>query len=160
MSFWMRVFGTREQCPSATELMHVCLHQGVEVQSEVLGDDRDWEQVTLRLPGAAEGVMVERVGGGELGAEEVREEIRPVVESFEGREGPGIAEVLDRIRNSQQLFIIGLPAATPQRSPLRRLAAALASHLARSTEGIYQIPDKGFFNPDGELLVPDQEDVG
>lgn len=157
MAYWMRVFGTSAICPKASELLEVCLRQGMEAESEVLGEDDDWEQVTFRSPGAAEGLMVERVGGGEFGAEEVAEEVRPVLQTFEGRDEPEAQQVLTKIRNTRQLFIVGIPTGTPTQSPLRRVSVALAEYLARTTEGIYQIPDRGFFGPDGSLLVADQD---
>ena len=155
MAYWIRVFGTKRTCPQASELLATCLRHGFEIESEVLGEDDDWEQVTLRLPGAGEGVMVERVGGGPEGDAEVREEVRPVIATFEGREGERVASVLRTIRNTKQLFIIGVPLVTPQRSPLRQLAQSLASFLAAETGGIYQVPDRGFYSADNELLVPD-----
>ncbi len=155
MAYWIRVFGTKRTCPLASDLLNTCLRHGFEIESEVLGDDEEWEQVTFRVPGAREGVMVERVGGGPEGQEEVREEVQPVIATFEGRSGEKVDHVLETIRKTKQLFIIGVPLVTPARSPLRQLAQALATHLARETKGLYQIPDQGFYSADNELLVPD-----
>ncbi len=155
MAYWIRVFGTKRTCPHASDLLDTCLRHGFELESEVLGEDVDWEQVTFRVPGAREGVMVERVGGGPEGDAEVREEVRPVIATFEGRTGEHVDEVLDTIRKTKQLFIIGVPLITPAKSPLRRLAQTLATYLARETRGLYQVPDQGFYSPDNELLVPD-----
>jgi hypothetical protein len=155
MAHWIRVFATSAQAPTASELLLALVRRGVAVDSEVLGEDQAWEQVTFRVSGTKQPIMVERVGGSPEAMEEVGEEVRPVVESLQRHPEGRAAEIVRYLRDARQLFIIGFGAPAASESQAEYLARFLASYLCRHTKGIYQVPDEGFYGSEGQLLLKD-----
>ncbi len=67
-------------------------------------------------------------------------------------DGPIQQRLMQHLISTRQIFV--LHDAPPE------LAIPVCQHLARVTEGVYQVDGQGFFDADGRLLVAEEGDDG
>ena len=58
MPHWIRIFGTNDWTPRATQLVEQLDSLGFDVTTEVMGEEDEWEQVSLETAGMETPVIV------------------------------------------------------------------------------------------------------
>jgi hypothetical protein len=151
MANWIRIFGTNNWRPRASALVEHLLRAGFRIDSDVLGDDDDWEQVTLEDPGTEAPVMLERMPPDSA---EVCDEVEPLLEALERMDDVvDVDQIEDVLRQTRQLFIVGIPSGLHSDETVERLSTTLSQFLAQQTKGIYQVDGEGFYDAKGMLLL-------
>jgi hypothetical protein len=151
MSQWFRVFGGNDTQPEPNALLQHLRDRGFGVTGRFRGDDQGWFQADLVLGGAEGRVDLDRFLAGEEG---IRGELNSWAAWLESAgDSPAHAQLMERVIGTRQLFIAHAPSDPSAPDRLAALCLALCQHLARQTDGIYQVDGQGFFTPDGTLLV-------
>jgi hypothetical protein len=154
MPRWIRVFGTNDHVPRASDVMGYVLRCGLTIESEVLGEDAAWEQLLLRHEFDSEPVMLERLSPDDP---ELADEVEPLLDWLGGAAAPDPDMALRRIlQRARQIYIVGVPDSAQIGTPGGQLTILLARFLCRFTEGTYQVDHEGFYDPQGKLLVRDR----
>jgi hypothetical protein len=150
---WHRVFSFSPDAVNPAELLrHLQDGLGLPVAGHFRGDDAGWFRCDLALPDASP-VRLERFLTEEDG---LRDELNTWAGWLETADySPNSGPLMERVIGTRQLFTLRRPIDHADESRLDRLCLGLCRHLARSTDGFYQIDDQGFFAADGTLLVPE-----
>jgi hypothetical protein len=153
MSLFYRVFSSLATVPDPAGLEACLAGLGIAVPCSFSADEAGWYRADVAAgPGPA--IAVERFGADEEG---IRAELNAWAGYLELQEGSPHSQVLmERVIQSRQLFTIERPADPPDQALAERLCEALWRHLARVTDGLVQIDERGFFAADGALLVAEQ----
>src|SRR5206468_12488918 len=107
MPHWIRIFGTNDWTPRATQLVEQLDSLGFDVTTEVMGEEDEWEQVSLETAGMETPVMLERTPPDDP---EIDEEVDPLLEWLESVDDVFDVEEIERVlRHTMQLFILGMP---------------------------------------------------
>lgn len=148
---WHRVFGTSESEPDATALEQslLAIAPGAAIEWEV--EDRGWLRAEIRLAGM--GLRLERFFREEEG---IRAELQAWAAWLETTSSPQAPRLMQHLIGTRQVFTL-LPTDSEVRGPIQQVCLAVCRFLAQATEGVYQIDEQGFFSPDGELLVKEDE---
>lgn len=154
MPRWIRVFGTNQQTPRASEIQTSLLRCGMFVQSDVDGDDGSWEQVRLRHELASESVQLELLPPDDP---ELADEIEPILDWLSEQPGSPNAQVLrETLSRVSQVYIIGVPDSAQLGTPNGQMTILLARLLSRWSDGLYQVDNEGFYDRHGTLLQRDR----
>ena len=62
---------------------------------------------------------------------------------------------MQHVVQTQQLFALRRPLDHSDESMLETLSTTVAQFLAQQTDGVYQIDGEGWFNDEGEVLLPE-----
>ena len=148
-----RIFGRTltEVSPSAlAEHLHAA---GLTVEPHFRGDDLGWTGGTLTLPGSGSPMQLERFLTTE---DELRADLNNYAAELETMDyNPNHVMLMQHVIQTQQLFALRRPLDHSDESTLETLNTTLAQYLAQQTDGVYQIDGDGWFNADGELLLPE-----
>lgn len=148
--YW-RVFGTNDTTPSPAGLLEHLHGNGLEVRGDFRGDDLGWTSVTLTLPGGGSPVPVERFLTVE---DDLRHELNSWVGWLETCDySPNAEQLIDIVTGTSQLYTLRRPVDHPNDAALDLLCTTLCEWLARQTEGIYQVDNRGFLDAQGTMLL-------
>jgi hypothetical protein len=143
---WYRVFGASAVEPSPDAILDF-LNRIQEMHCRFHGDDRGWFHADL----AAEDISLS-LDRYTVDEEGVRAQLNTWAAFVESRaDGGELTRLMERLIQSQQLFVLHRPAAAGS-----LLCVWLSAQLAQWTDGVYQIDGKGFFDRDGNFLLPDE----
>jgi hypothetical protein len=147
MTLWYRVFGAGHEEPAPGALLER-LNQLAVVTGRFHADQDGWFRAELAVAGSAP-LEVQRFLSTEEG---VRAELNSWAAHLETcGDGPQYALLMERMIQTMQMFTVSDPTNTQS-----QLCADLCRHLARATDGIYQVDGRGFFSADGALLIEDK----
>lgn len=151
MANWIRIFGTTGQAPRVSALVEHLDGLGIEVTWEVMGDDKEWEQVSLQTATMPAPLMIERMPTDDS---EIRDEVDPLIQWLETVDDVLDVDEIERaLGGTRQLFIIGMPVGGQGTTNVEHLSNKLSQFLARQTQGIYQVAEAGFYDAEGRLLL-------
>jgi hypothetical protein len=147
---WYRVFGTNEM-HIAPEAILADLHgHGWDVTGEFRRDEAGWFQATVAFADTAP-IHVERFLSSEEG---IRGELNNWAAYLETCDySPRYSRLMEHVIQTKQLITIRRPLDSANEVLVDAICSRLARYLARATDGIYQIDQQGFFDPDGVLLL-------
>jgi hypothetical protein len=119
---------------------------GLPVQGRFTGDDQGWFRAELLPEGAAVPLALERYLVSE---ESIRAELNNWAAWVETTgDGPEQTRLMQRVIGTAQLFTL-----CPAEGSGREFCEAVCRHLARQTDGVYQVDGHGFFDAAGTLLL-------
>jgi hypothetical protein len=148
MAVWYRVFGANETAPAPADIERCLATGGLAVSSRFQGDEQGWFRAELSVGPDLPPVAVERWLAGEEG---IRAELNSWAGFLETCEhSPHHAALMERVIQARQLFTIAEPTHPRWAGGM---CLALCQHLARVTDGVYQVDGAGFFAADGTVLV-------
>ena len=154
MSNWIRIFGTNATTLRVSALVEQLDEAGVEVTWEVMGDDQEWEQVSLQTPAMQAPVMLERMA---LDDPEIHEEVAPLLDGLERLDDVyDVDEIEQVLGGTRQLYILGMPAGLQGDSDVEQLSLCVSQLIAKLTKGIYQVDQAGFYDADGQILLEER----
>jgi hypothetical protein len=147
---WYRVFGTTETPVASESILGALRGQGWDVTTNFHSDDAGWLQATLSFADTTP-IHVERFLSSEEG---IRAELNTWAAYLETCDyEPNHATLMEQVIRTKQLFTIRCPLDAANEVMVDGVCTALARCLAQHAEGIYQIDQRGFFGPDGQLLL-------
>jgi len=147
---WYRVFGTNENQVAPEAILSDLRGQGWNVTADFGGHGAGWVQATLSFADTTP-IHIERFLSSEEG---IRAELNTWAAYLETCDyDPNYAGLMEQMIRTKQLFTIRRPIDVANEVMVEGICLGLARYLARTTEGIYQIDQEGFFKPDGLLLL-------
>jgi hypothetical protein len=150
---WYRVFGTNDVDIVPEAVLSHLDGVGCPVTGAFRGDDAGWFQAELACAGSTP-IVVERFLASEEG---IRAELNSWAAYLETcQSSPNAGRLMEHMIGTKQLFTIRRPADGANDEGAAKRCLALARFFARTTEGVYQIDEQGFFDADGILLVREQ----
>jgi hypothetical protein len=154
MEAWHRVFGTNDAGIEAAALLSAqSRHVGVEVTGRFRGDDMGWFEAELGLRGTR--LELQRFLADE---DDLRDELNSWAAWLETVEdNPESPRLMRHMIATTQLFTLRRADRVAHEDAylVEELCIGLCQFLARTTQGVYQVDGKGFFDADGLLLVAD-----
>ena len=148
-----RIFGRTLTEVSPSALAEHLLAAGLTVTPHFRGDDLGWTGGTLTLPGPGSPMQLERFLTTE---DELRADLNNYAAELETMDyNPNHVMLMQHVIQTQQLFALRRPLDHSDESVLETLNTTVAQFLARQTDGVYQIDGDGWFNAEGELLLPE-----
>ena len=150
-TMWYRVFGTSPAEPAPTGLLGHLHQLGTAVGANFSGDEDGWFRADLVAEPAGDTVLLERYLVSEEG---IRAELNNWAAWVEAT-GDGLVQerLMRHLIGTQQLFTVRPPDAAADAEPVGRLCLDVCRFLVWETEGVYQVDDQGFFEPDGRPLL-------
>lgn len=148
---WHRVFGRlADQVPPAALAAH--LHAaGLPVEPHFKGDDLGWTSGELRLPGLGSPVLLDRYLTSE---DDLRADLNAHAAELETHpNSPHAPRLMQHVVQTQQLVTVRKPVAAADEVALEKLLEETCRFLAANCDGVYQVDGRGWFAPDGTLLV-------
>lgn len=152
MSYCIRVLAPVDDAPSAGEVARAL--QEEQFCASVAGSpsDADWERLTVQLPGQPP-IEVERsIRVGEENPVD-REVDGFLDELVECEETPGVQQVEAALRSARQLLVVAVPESFAWGSE-RTVVDALVEILSEPPGTVIQADGEGFYDREGNLLVP------
>ena len=143
---WFRVFGTREEAPAPAALL-----EALRVEGHFKGDDLGWFGVDFVLASGGDDLHLDRFLAEE---DEIRDQLNAWAAWLETQDdSPYSRRLMQLMIGAQQLFTLDCPRDRIEEPPVQEFCQTLCRHLAKETQGVYQIDGRGFFSPDGKMLV-------
>ncbi len=148
MPLWYRIFG-RSRNPIEPAMVRDFLQTlNVSASVEFEPDSGEWISADIRV--GDQTIEIERFLAEEEG---IRNELNSWAAFLESCDSsPGTAPLLEHIIQTSQLFTLSQPVGSMDPA-LADSCRGLVRFLARSTDGIYQVDEEGFYNAEGQLLV-------
>jgi hypothetical protein len=151
MSRWYRVFGRSEAQPSAGVLLEHVRGLGVTGGAHFQGDDDGWTVLELTL---AEGFTPLRVECFLSSEPDIRGELSAWAAELETCDySPHSAMLMERVIQTRQVYAMRRPIDHADEVRLENTCEAISKFLATATDGVWQADGRGFFTPEGELLL-------
>jgi hypothetical protein len=151
MSLWYRVFGTNDVQPEPAALLEAVRALGIEATAEFGGDEQGWFRVALTFAADATPVHLERYLATEEG---IRADLNSWAAWLETADySPNHGPLMQHVISTRQLFTLRCPIDHADEVLVERLCVGVSRFLARTTDGVYQVDDEGFFAADGILLL-------
>lgn len=148
---WLRVFSIKEHCPEPANLLEHLQGQGFVVRGDFGGDALGWFRADLRLEGEDEPIHLQRYLTNE---EDLRDELNGWAAWLETIENNKyVRRLMQHMVGSNQVFTFQLEPDLDEDDPAFQLCFAACRFIAQETQGVYQIDHRGFYAPDGALLV-------
>jgi hypothetical protein len=148
---WLRVFSVKEQAPEPAKLLEHLQAQGFQVRGDFGGDSLGWFRAELHLEGAEEPIPLQRYLANE---EDLRDDLNSWAAWLETVEGNRQARrLMQQMIGSAQVFTFQLAPDLDEDEPALQMCLAACKYLAQETQGVYQVDHKGFYAPNGTLLV-------
>jgi len=150
MGLWYRVFGRHDELPVSAAILEHLNALGMPVRGDFVGDETGWFQAELTLPDMGT-FYLERFLSNEEG---IRAELNNWAAYLETCDySPNHGSLMEWMIQTRQLFTLRRPVDAANEVLVERLCLGLCQFLARSTDGVYQADDEGFFAADGALLL-------
>jgi hypothetical protein len=149
---WYSVIGTNEVCPSANQILEAIRPRLAEQAMSAEGPENDWQFGTIRAAGDVS-ITVCRDRKGD-------QDFDDWVHSFAAsepwfREHENWEHVKDFVSRAKQRIVIrAMLGSRPYQ--LARVCEQLCGAIGRQTDGLIQVFQEGFFNLEGESLLPKQ----
>lgn len=146
---WYRVFAAAAADIPPADLLEHLQRLGHKVVGRFRGDERGWFSAELDLPGEQMPLDLQRYFADEKG---IRDELNTWAAWLETQaDSLHRDNLMRRVIQSRQVFTILRPSELDEAADDACRQACV--FLARSTDGVYQIDDQGFFAADESLLV-------
>jgi hypothetical protein len=148
---WFRVFGTTDNAPEPADLLEAMNAQGIRVEGHFKGDDLGWFGVDFVLSANAEPLHMDRYLADE---DDIRDQLNAWAAWLETIKDPvRSGELMQLMISAYQVFTLECSRDRAEEAAVDRLCLSLCRYLARQTNGVYQVDNRGFFAADGKLLV-------
>jgi hypothetical protein len=148
---WFRVFGINATTPEPDELVSHLRGLGINVEGHFGGDEAGWFKADFVLANDGTPIRLERYLATE---DDIRNDLNSWAAWLETiDENPVVPHLMQHLVSSQQVFTFECSRDHFEEGPVEKLCLELCQYLARKTRGVYQIDQRGFFAPDGKLLV-------
>jgi hypothetical protein len=147
----MRVFGRSEQVPNATLVMDAvaALARSAHVMGEL--DSAEWYQLAIHLSEQETPIFLERFHRTDEG---IRGELQAWAAWLETCDySPNHEPLMTHMIETQQVFTVRKPIDCANEVLVDNVCVAICQFLAQAADGNYQIDGKGFFAPDGTMLL-------
>jgi hypothetical protein len=151
MSLWLRVFGTNEMQPEPAALLGQVRDLCAEATGHFRGDDLGWFAAEFVFAAGETPLHLERFLTTEDG---IRAELNTWAAWLETCDySPNHQRLMEHMVATKQLFTVRRPIDHANEILVEKLCIGICQFLARTTDGIYQADDQGFFAADGTLLL-------
>ena len=151
MSRWYRVFGTSGAQLDPQELLRHLSQIGGEVTGKFQVDEHGWFGVELYFRERDLALQLDRYLAFEEG---IRAELNAWAAWIEeDGDSPDHVELMEHLIRTVQLFTFQGPSNPADAEETERLCDAICQLLARATDGVYQADQRGFFAPNGVLIL-------
>lgn len=146
MNPWYRIFSRSSDVPSPEALLDFLAARRAPVSGDFAVEDSDWYRADLVVE--SESLQLERYLAGEAG---IRAELNSWAAWLETHEHtPDRVRLMERTVQTVQLFTLR---GDGESTRTETLCVELCRFLAATTDGVYQIDERGFFDAEGVLLV-------
>jgi hypothetical protein len=151
MSLWLRVFGTNEELPEPAALLEHLHGLEAAVTGHFRGDDLGWFAAEIVFAKDSTPLHLERFLTTE---DSIRAELNTWAAWLETCDySPNHLVLMQHMVSTKQLFTVRRPIDHANEILVEKLCIGICQFLARTTHGIYQADDQGFFGVDGTLLL-------
>jgi len=148
-----RLFAPVETNVPPSEWMAHLEALGFTVEPHFRGDDLGWTSGTLLLPGGGTPVQLERWLTTE---DDLRDDLNNHAAELETMTfNPHHTKLMELVIQTKQLIAIRKPIDHADDAGLTDLCEAIVRFLAVRLNAIFQIDGEGWYNPAGELLLPE-----
>ena len=152
---WYRVFGLSETAVAPAALQEALRMVGRDAPFHVRGDDLGWTAIDVDLAPGGPPLHLERYL---TDADEIRDDLDAWAAWLETRENEKHNQhLMQHVIGTKQLFTLRRPLDHLDEREMEMLCETIARALARRTRGVYQIDTRGFFAPDGRLLLRESD---
>jgi hypothetical protein len=154
LRFWYKVFGATEDGPSPSAMLNSLRPRVDGLAHEFVPDNELWRSGRFRLSSSvAPAILVRRTRCGDDGFLEELENMEHLLSAV--LDEPHRDLIVSHIHRTQQVINL-VPLAVIELGPSKkaRICEQLCGFLARTTEGLIQVYQEGFFGSDGESLLP------
>jgi hypothetical protein len=151
MTQWCRVFGQAEAEPDPDRLTREVARAAPEAVVAWQQSERGWCRAEVRVDPSRPPLVLERFWRDEEG---IRGELQAWAAWLETCDySPHHEPLMRHLIQTQQVFTLRRPVDWPNEALLDALCDVLSQALAQEADGVYQIDGRGFFAPDGALLL-------
>lgn len=151
MSIWFRVFGASETAPEAGALLEHLHGEGIAVEGHFKKDDFGWFQADFLLSADSQPLHLNRYLAE---ADDVRDDLNSWAAWLETIDDAVLSgQLMQLMIGANQVFTIPCARDRFEEHTVREFLEMLCRYLAKTTQGVYQVDTRGFFNPEGKLLV-------
>ncbi|MBL8794048.1 MAG: hypothetical protein JNM56_09085 [Planctomycetia bacterium] len=151
MSIWFRVFGASETAPEPAALLEHLHAEGVTVEGHFKKDDFGWFQADFVLSADPQPLCLNRYLAE---ADDVRDDLNSWAAWLETIDDPVLSgRLMQLMIGANQVFTVPCARDRFEEHAVREFLELLCRYLAKTTAGVYQVDTRGFFDPDGRLLV-------
>jgi hypothetical protein len=148
-----RIFGLTATDVSPSALAEHLHANGIPVEPHFKGDDLGWTGGTLILPGGGTPVQLERYLTSE---DDLREDLNNFAAELETMDyNKNHTMLMQHVIQTQQLFALRRPLDHADEFLLDKLSTTIALYLAQATDGVYQVDGEGWFDAQGQILLPE-----
>lgn len=148
---WYRVFGLSETAVSPATLQEALRAIGHHAPFHVRGDELGWTAIDVDLGPATPPLHLERYL---TDADEIRDDLDAWAAWLETREHEKHNEhLMQHVIGTKQLFTLRRLPDHVDEAGMDAVCETIARTLARLSDGVYQVDTRGFFAPDGKLIL-------
>jgi len=147
------VFGGNHLEPRPEVLLEHLQRQGFDVSGHFRGDGRGWFSVELTCTSSPAPLSMNRYLADEDGIRAELNSWAAYVETITSEREA--APLMQRLINARQIYVIEQPFQAIEAGEAVDFGSSLCRFLAETTEGIYYANGRGFFAPDGRMLIDD-----
>jgi hypothetical protein len=145
---WFRVFGISDTEPAPAAILEHLHGLGFLVSGKFSGDDQGWFRAEL-ADQIGRSQALERFLASEEG---IRAELNNWAAWIETTGEEAVqGRLMQHMINTRQLFTMQ----PGNKEGMEQQCLALCRFLAQATEGVYQVDERGFFDAEGMLLLPE-----
>lgn len=151
MSIWFRVFGASETAPKPADLLEHLHAEGIAVEGHFKKDDFGWFQAEFLVSADPLPLQLNRYLAE---TDDVRDDLNSWAAWLETIDDSVLSgKLMQLMIGANQVFTVQCARDRFEEHAIREFLEILCRYLAKNTQGVYQVDTRGFFNPEGKLLV-------
>jgi hypothetical protein len=149
---WYRVFGLSETEVPPQSVQDALRAAGYDTPFHVRGDDAGWTAIELEWGNAPRPAL--RIERYLTEPDEIRDYLDAWAAWLETRENEKHNEhLMQHVIGTRQFFTLRRPLDHVQEEAMEVVCETLVRTIARLADGVYQVDTRGFFAPDGKLIL-------
>jgi len=147
----MRIFGKSDRCPTSTVLAEALESSACTLQLACEPTNDDWRHIEVLVREQETPIYLDRFHRTDEG---IRGELQAWAAWLETCDySPNHQSLMTHMIQTQQVFTVRKPVDCANEVLIDNVSVAICQFLAQAADGIYQIDGKGFFAPDGTMLL-------
>ncbi|MFN0197962.1 MAG: hypothetical protein ACKVT0_14550 [Planctomycetaceae bacterium] len=150
---WYIVYGKNDECPHPSQLHNSIRPAITNLIYNCKPNEINWTNSQFTL--STTSVPVITINRTTIGESQFEDEVEKSINAYATIQGEKYQEmIINHLRHTRQILHILPTGLSLGNAQLARVCEQVCGFLARETSGIIQVFQEGFFNPQGQSLMP------